>query len=221
MFQFGRFPTYTYVFSIRFTVLHRECFHIRISADRSLFAAPRSFSQLVTSFIGSWCQGIHLMLLFTWTFLLVLIMFLELLEFLNIYFGLLIHLWKGFILLLESSSTFRWNCNLPKLERPINSTSDLVKIICPLICSFLTLQYTLFGFQWSLFLLPYLFKSMMQRWCKNFATQNFWWAQVDSNHRPRAYQARALTTWAMSPFSFSVYLVLSRRLCPLTLTYAR
>ena len=30
----------------------------------------------------------------------------------------------------------------------------------------------------------------------------WWWAQVDSNHRPRAYQARALTTWAMSPFSF-------------------
>ena len=29
-----------------------------------------------------------------------------------------------------------------------------------------------------------------------------WWAQVDSNHRPRAYQARALTTWAMSPFSY-------------------
>ena len=35
-----------------------------------------------------------------------------------------------------------------------------------------------------------------------------WWAQVDSNHRPRAYQARALTTWAMSPFDSSVYLVL-------------
>ena len=34
-----------------------------------------------------------------------------------------------------------------------------------------------------------------------------WWAQVDSNHRPRAYQARALTTWAMSPCQFSVYLV--------------
>ena len=29
-----------------------------------------------------------------------------------------------------------------------------------------------------------------------------WWAQVDSNHRPRAYQARALTTWAMSPLSY-------------------
>ena len=34
------------------------------------------------------------------------------------------------------------------------------------------------------------------------ATLVAWWAQVDSNHRPRAYQARALTTWAMSPFSF-------------------
>ena len=153
MFQFGRFPTYTYVFSIRFTVLHRECFHIRISADRSLFAAPRSFSQLVTSFFGSWCQGIHLMLLFTWTFLPVLIMFLELLEFLNILFRFVNSFVKRFYpFALESSSTFRWNCNLPKLERPINSTSDLVKIICPLICSFLTLQYTLFGFQWSLFL---------------------------------------------------------------------
>ena len=32
-----------------------------------LFAAPRSLSQLVTSFFGSWCQGIHLMLLFAWT----------------------------------------------------------------------------------------------------------------------------------------------------------
>ena len=124
MFQFGRFPTYTYVFSIRFTVLHRECFHIRISADRSSFAAPRSFSQLVTSFIGSWCQGIHLMLLFTWTFFasshhVSWIAWVS--E--HFYFGLLIHLWKGFILLLLNLfSTFRWNCNLPKLERPINST---------------------------------------------------------------------------------------------------
>ena len=41
-----------------------------------------------------------------------------------------------------------------------------------------------------------------------------WWAQMDSNHRPRAYQARALATWAMSPCSFWL-----RFLCPLgTLT---
>ena len=32
---------------------------IRRSADHSLLAAPRGFSQPSTSFIGSWCQGIH------------------------------------------------------------------------------------------------------------------------------------------------------------------
>ena len=31
--------------------------------DHSLFATPRSFSQLITSFIGSRCQGIHSTLL--------------------------------------------------------------------------------------------------------------------------------------------------------------
>ena len=39
-----------------------------------------------------------------------------------------------------------------------------------------------------------------------------WWAQMDSNHRPRAYQARALTTWAMSPFSSFASLSLWSRL---------
>ena len=32
---------------------------IQISADQSVFATPRSFSQLITSFIGSQCQGIR------------------------------------------------------------------------------------------------------------------------------------------------------------------
>ena len=34
-------------------------FPIQISPDHGLFAASRSFSQLITSFVGSWCQGIH------------------------------------------------------------------------------------------------------------------------------------------------------------------
>ena len=34
-------------------------FPIQISADRWIFAPPRSFSQLITSFIGSQCQGIR------------------------------------------------------------------------------------------------------------------------------------------------------------------
>ena len=33
-----------------------------------------------------------------------------------------------------------------------------------------------------------------------FPDQIWWWAQVDSNHRPHAYQACALTSWAMSPY---------------------
>ena len=93
MFQFPGFPSYTYVFSIWYTVLHRVCFHIRKSADQRSFAAPRSLSQLVTSFIGSWCQGIHLMLFFAWTSYSVLT-FLELLEFQNMGF-IFSHL-KGF-----------------------------------------------------------------------------------------------------------------------------
>ena len=42
-------------------------FPIRTSPDQSIFAAPRSFSQLITSFIGSQCQGILLVLFFAWT----------------------------------------------------------------------------------------------------------------------------------------------------------
>ena len=43
-----------------------------------------------------------------------------------------------------------------------------------------------------------------------FALKNFhssWWAQVDSNHRPHAYQACALTTWAMRPFAKAFRLI--------------
>ena len=44
-----------------------EGFPIRTSPDQSIFAAPRSFSQLITSFVGSQCQGILLVLFFAWT----------------------------------------------------------------------------------------------------------------------------------------------------------
>ena len=39
---------------------------IRKSADDRIFAPARSLSQLVTSFFGSWCQGIRLVLFVTW-----------------------------------------------------------------------------------------------------------------------------------------------------------
>ena len=37
---------------------------IRISADQCSFAAPRGFSQLIASFVGNQCHGIHPALLF-------------------------------------------------------------------------------------------------------------------------------------------------------------
>ena len=67
MFQFSGFPSIHYGFMHGSQVLHLCGFPIRKSADRSSFAAPRSLSQLVTSFFGSWCQGIHLMLFLAWT----------------------------------------------------------------------------------------------------------------------------------------------------------
>ena len=48
------------------TLPHVDC-SIRTPTDQSLFAAPRGFSQLIASFFGSWCQGIHPALLLAWS----------------------------------------------------------------------------------------------------------------------------------------------------------
>ena len=159
MFQFGRFPTYTYVFSIRSMILHHGGFPIRKSADRSLFAAPRSLSQLVTSFFGSWCQGIHLMLLFAWTLCSVFLtlLFFELLEFHktnNDWLSILCEKVWSFLLWIVYS-TFRWNCIYPNWKDLLIFANLLVKSLCPLICSFLTLQYFIrFSMNTSLSALP-------------------------------------------------------------------
>ena len=59
MFQFGRFPSYTYWFSIWYmSFSHVDC-SIRISAGLSSLTTHRSFSQLTASFFGSQCQGIR------------------------------------------------------------------------------------------------------------------------------------------------------------------
>ena len=59
MFQFPGFPSICY----GFTYGCMECVHtgfpIQRSPDRRSFAPPRGLSQLVTSFIGSQCQGIR------------------------------------------------------------------------------------------------------------------------------------------------------------------
>ena len=145
-------------------VLHHECFHIRKSADRSLFAAPRSLSQLVTSFVGSWCQGIHLMLLFAWTsFWISSAVLFELLEFLWTLFGFLfaVKRFDPFYVFLSVRmrlfiSTLEIVVVYPNfLERPI-----LISLLkCVLFYLFVSTHFTsLFGFQWSFPLLNFSIK---------------------------------------------------------------
>ena len=159
MFQFGGFPTYTYLFSIRYMVLHHVSFLIRKSAGRSLFAANRSLSQLVTSFFGSWCQGIRPVLLFAWTSFacssLNCLSFLTNISVINssvkrfypFCFLNLLHL----SVKLYFTQIFRKDL----LDFDLTNLNLNPFCLCPLICSFLTLQYTLFGFQWT-YLTPYL-----------------------------------------------------------------
>ena len=67
MFQFPRFPPTALCVQAAVT-LHDECWvspfgHLRIEAQST---APRSFSQSLTSFFGSWRQGIHRWLFVAW-----------------------------------------------------------------------------------------------------------------------------------------------------------
>ena len=59
MFQFSRCPSHSYVFTMRCMRFTHAGFPIRKSPDQCVCATPRSLSQLVTSFIGSQCQGIR------------------------------------------------------------------------------------------------------------------------------------------------------------------
>ena len=53
MFQFTGFPLHSYVFTMQYLEFFQLGFPIQKSTDRKIFAPPRSFSQLITSFIGS------------------------------------------------------------------------------------------------------------------------------------------------------------------------
>jgi hypothetical protein len=59
MFQFPGFASRHYGFMSGYPI-GVGC-PIRTSTDQRLLAAPRGFSQRATSFIASWCQGIHRM----------------------------------------------------------------------------------------------------------------------------------------------------------------
>ena len=167
MFQFRRFPSYTYVFSIRYmSFSHVDC-SIRISAGLSLLTTHRSFSQLTTSFIGSQCQGIRPALLLALPF--------------------------AFL----SSLKLLYNCSFSRLSIFLYKKS----------CRFTWLyffRYSIFKFLFCPFWEQKQINNFFFIYLFTLSKHSFWswWAQVDSNHRPHAYQACALTTWAMRPSLF-------------------
>ena len=59
MFQFTGFPSARYVFAHGWRRFPPPGFPIQTSTDQGSFAPPRGFSQLITSFFGSQCQGIR------------------------------------------------------------------------------------------------------------------------------------------------------------------
>ena len=67
MFQFTTFPLTYYRFICKWLSFSQPGSPIRISTDRRICAPNRSFSQLITSFFGSWCQGILPTLFFAWS----------------------------------------------------------------------------------------------------------------------------------------------------------
>ena len=68
MFQFTGFPSIRYGLAYGYMRASHVGFPIQKSPDHGIFAPPRSFSQLITSFIGSQCQGIRPALFFAWPF---------------------------------------------------------------------------------------------------------------------------------------------------------
>ena len=166
---------------LRSMILHHGGFPIRKSVGQSLFAAHHSLSQLVTSFIGSWCQGIHLTLLFAWTscimYLTILWFSLNCLSFFELYVQdyWLLFAWKDF--LFAFCTCFELFHLSVKLYFPFS-----------------------FGKTYNLDYLSssvrFLLKSFFYSVVKDLWAVRLWSVWMDSNHRPRAYQARALATWA-------------------------
>ena len=152
-------------------------FPIRISPDLSSFAAPRSFSQLITSFIGSWCQGIPLALFFAWPFrsnLSELVQFLGSLE-----------VWIMQAPLLDQFTLSNKIVIYPKISF---ETTLWISLLLPS-------RHTPFPvYNHNCFVSVFSFQDTK---CK---TGGFaWWAKMDSNHRPHDYQSCALASWAIGP----------------------
>ena len=66
MFQFTGFPSMRYGLAHGWLESVQPGFPIQRSMDQGIFAPPHGFSQLITSFFGSQCQGIRPVLFLAW-----------------------------------------------------------------------------------------------------------------------------------------------------------
>ena len=170
-------------------------FLIRTSTGQRSFATYRSFSQLVTSFFGAMYQGILLCALCSLFFLKA--------------------LFRASSNYLPYKNSFWLSVIFIRFLR-INLCDHFDRVV--FLLPFCTLFSLIDRFVSALSVFPFykknqdaLYKPLSRLYyavvnLQLRATARFsgsvepWWAQMDSNHRPRAYQARALTSWAMSPF---------------------
>ena len=68
MFHFPSFASHTYVFSVWYLSYDRWVSPFRHLRIKGTLPPPRSFSQAITSFFASDCQGIHRMHFVTWLY---------------------------------------------------------------------------------------------------------------------------------------------------------
>ena len=78
MFQFPGFTFHKLCIHLWIHGVSHVSFLIRKSSDLWLCAPTRSLSQLITSFIGSWCQGIHHAPFVAWPIVMILVLKLSL-----------------------------------------------------------------------------------------------------------------------------------------------
>ena len=130
------------------------CFHIRIPTDRSLFATPRSFSQLTASFIGLWCQGIRPAPFVAWPFFwnyafsnLRSVLFP--LSRIDNLFEIVVSLPKTFVLRIKTFDFFtsRINIIFVQFSRSQTSQSEVYKFLSKLVRT--TFRFVLGGHKWT------------------------------------------------------------------------
>ena len=179
-------------------VLHHGGFPIRKSTDQSPFAAPRSLSQLVTSFVGSWCQGIHLMLLFAWTSFFGSRYLLNCLSFLQM-FGILRV--KGFpFTLFFFTFPLPWNCLFTLTGKTYFRILKSVLLSVRFYSFFQYTSYSVFNEHFAKYFVLCLVgldglepsTSRLSGARSNHLSYRPWWRWWDSNPWPPACRAGAL-----------------------------